>query len=68
MDEWIVEAASLTDLRYGIFSIRKPFVRCKDCKFHGKEEQGFVYCYNFSMLVRKDFYCGGGRPKDEAEK
>ena len=40
-------------------------VRCKDCRWHEREQPGMVYCPNtVGNWVEDDWYCKGGERKD----
>ena len=41
-------------------------VRCKDCRWHEREQPGMVYCPNtVGNWVEDDWYCKGGERKGE---
>lgn len=41
-------------------------VRCKDCRWHEREQPGMVYCPNtVGNWVENDWYCKGGERRED---
>ena len=41
-------------------------VRCKDCRWHEREQPGMVYCPNtVGNWVEDDWYCKGGERRED---
>ena len=46
----------------------KELVRCKDCKHHGDEENGMVYCPNIvGGWVEDDWFCADGERREDGK-
>ena len=44
----------------------QELVRCKDCRWHEREQPGMVYCPNtVGNWVEDDWYCKGGERRDD---
>ena len=66
--EWIVSGSISENIvkQRGYIEL----VRCKDCRWHEREQPGMVYCPHIvGNWVEDDWYCAGGeRREDEEEK
>lgn len=48
--------------------IVQELVRCKDCRWHEREQPGMVYCPNtVGNWVEDDWYCKGGERREGEE-
>lgn len=64
---------SHSGLRIAIFELHNmptidavEMVRCKDCRWHEREQPGMVYCPNtVGNWVEDDWYCKGGERREE---
>lgn len=49
--------------------IVQELVRCKDCRWHEREQPGMVYCPNtVGNWVEDDWYCKGGERRDDEDE
>lgn len=46
--------------------IVQELVRCRDCRWHEREQPGMVYCPNtVGNWVEDDWYCKGGERRED---
>lgn len=61
--EWIVEAESMNDVLNGHMVTFKRLIRCKNCKFYGKDymsREDIQFCYEHGRYLPEDYFCSAG--------
>jgi len=62
----ITEQPSWNQLEYRRNMTVADLVRCKDCRWHEREQPGMVYCpATVGGWVEEDWFCKGGERKDD---
>lgn len=58
------ESADVVECAHTIDAVE--VVRCKDCRWHEREQPGMVYCPNtVGNWVEDDWYCKGGERRED---